>query len=171
MVISRTSAMTYKGTHKTLPQLAQELNVDAVVEGAVLRSGSRVRISAQLIMAAADKQLWAESYEGDVRDTLTLQSQVARAIAEKIRIQFTPHERAVLNNVNRVDPDAYEAYLKGRYFWNKRTGDGLRKAIDYFTEAIERKPDYAQAFAGAGRLLCLSRRLEIRPSRSQGSVC
>ena len=137
-VISRTSAMTYKGTHRTLPQIAQELNVDAVVEGAVLRSGDRVRITAQLIMAVADKQLWAKSYEGDLRDTLTLQSQVARAIAEEIRMELTPHEQAVLNNVNGVNPEAHEAYLKGRYFWNKRTADGLSKAIDYFNQAIER---------------------------------
>jgi TolB-like protein/DNA-binding winged helix-turn-helix (wHTH) protein/Flp pilus assembly protein TadD len=147
-VISRTSAMAYKGTHRTLPQIARELNVDAVVEGAVLRSGSRVRITAQFIIAVTDKQLWAKSYEGDVRDTLTLQSQIARAIAEQIRMEFTPHEQAVLNNVKKVNTEAYEAYLKGRYFWNKRTADGLSKAIDYFNEAIQRKPDYAQAFAG-----------------------
>ena len=147
-VISRTSAMAYKGTHRALPQIAQELNVDAVVEGAVLRSGNQVRITAQLIMAAADQQLWAKSYNGDVRDTLKLQSQVARAIAGEIRMELTPHEQAVLNNVNAVNPEAYEAYLKGRFFWNKRTGDGLRKAIGYFNEAIEKKPDYAQAYAG-----------------------
>jgi TolB-like protein/DNA-binding winged helix-turn-helix (wHTH) protein/Flp pilus assembly protein TadD len=147
-VISRTSAMTYKGTHRTLPQIAQDLNVDAVVEGAVLRSGSQVRITAQLIMAVADKQLWAKSYEGDLRDTLTLQSKVARAIAQEIRMKLTPHEQAVLSNVNWVNPEAYEAYLKGRYFWNKRTADGLNKAISYFNEAIQKKSDYAQAYAG-----------------------
>jgi TolB-like protein/DNA-binding winged helix-turn-helix (wHTH) protein/Tfp pilus assembly protein PilF len=147
-VISRTSAMTYKGTHKSLPQIARDLNVDAVVEGAVLRSGSQVRITAQLILADADKQLWAKSYEGELRDTLTLQSQVARAIAEEIRMKLTPHEQAVLNNVNRINPEAYEAYLKGRYFWNKRTADGLSKAIDYFDEAVAWKPDYAQAYSG-----------------------
>ncbi len=147
-VISRTSAMSYKNTHKTLPQIAQELNVDAVVEGAVLRSGSQVRITAQLIMAVADKQLWAKSYEGELRDTLTLQSQVARAIAEEIRMKLTAHDQAVLNNVNVVNPQAYEAYLKGRYFWNKRTAEGLTKAIDYFDEAVQWKPDYAQAYAG-----------------------
>ena len=130
-VISRTSAMSYKGTHKTLPEIAQDLNVDAVVEGAVLRSGNQVRITAELIMAVADKQLWAKSYNGDLRDTLTLQSQVARAIAEEIRMKLSPHEQAVLNNVNSVNPEAYEAYLKGRYFWNIRTADGLTKAIDY----------------------------------------
>jgi TolB-like protein/DNA-binding winged helix-turn-helix (wHTH) protein len=147
-VISRTSVMTYKGTHRTLPQIAQELNVDAVVEGAVLRSGNQVRITAQLIRAVADEQLWAKSYEGELRDTLTLQSQVARAIAEEIRMKLTPQEQAIFKNANRVSPQAYEAYLKGRYFWNKRTADGLSKAIDYFDEAVQWKPDYAQAYAG-----------------------
>jgi TolB-like protein/DNA-binding winged helix-turn-helix (wHTH) protein/Flp pilus assembly protein TadD len=147
-VISRTSAMAYKNTHRTLPQIAQELNVDAVVEGAVLRSGGQVRITAELIMAATDKQLWGKSYEGDLRDTLTLQSQVARAIAEHVRVELTPRERSVLNNVNDVSSEAHEAYLKGRYFWNKRTADGLGKAIDYFNEAIERSPNYAEAYAG-----------------------
>jgi TolB-like protein/DNA-binding winged helix-turn-helix (wHTH) protein/Flp pilus assembly protein TadD len=147
-VISRTSAMAYKSTQRTLPQIAQELNVDAVVEGAVLRSGRQVRITAQLIMATTDRQLWSNSYEGDVRDTLTLQSEVARAIAEQIRIELTPREQSMLNNVNNVSSEAHEAYLKGRYFWNKRTADGLGKAIDYFNEAIERSPDYAQAYAG-----------------------
>jgi TolB-like protein/DNA-binding winged helix-turn-helix (wHTH) protein/Flp pilus assembly protein TadD len=147
-VISRTSAMTYKGTRRTLPQIAQDLNVDAVVEGAVLRSGNHVRITAQLIMAAADKQLWANSYEGDLRDTLKLQSEVARAIAKEIRTELTPREQAALNKLDGVSSEAHEAYLKGRYFWNKRTADGLSKAIDYFNEAIERNPNYAQAYAG-----------------------
>jgi TolB-like protein/DNA-binding winged helix-turn-helix (wHTH) protein/Flp pilus assembly protein TadD len=147
-VISRTSAMTYKGTHRTLPEIAQELNVDAVVEGAVLRSGNQVRITAQLILASADKQLWSKGYEGELRNTLALQSQVARAIAAEIRLKLTPHEQDVLSNVNSVNPQAYEAYLKGRYFWNKRTPDGLSKAIEFFDAAIEWKPDYAQAYAG-----------------------
>jgi TolB-like protein/DNA-binding winged helix-turn-helix (wHTH) protein/Tfp pilus assembly protein PilF len=147
-VISRTSAMTYKGTRKSLPQIAQELNVDAVVEGTVLRAGDQVRITAQLILASADKHLWAQSYEGDVRQTLALQRQVARAIAEEIQIELTSHERDVLKSVKTVNPDAYEAYLKGRFFWNKRTADGMKKAIDYFNQAIERDPNYAQAYAG-----------------------
>jgi TolB-like protein/DNA-binding winged helix-turn-helix (wHTH) protein/Tfp pilus assembly protein PilF len=147
-VISRTSAMTYKGSHESLPQIARDLNVDAVVEGAVLRSGNKVRITAQLILAAADKHLWAQSYEGDLRDTLMLQKQVASSIAEKIRIELTPQERAVLKNGQRVNPEAHEAYLKGRYFWNKRTPDGMREAIDYFNQAIEKDPNYAQAYAG-----------------------
>ena len=147
-VISRTSVMTYKGARKPLPQIARELNVDAVVEGTVLRSGDQVRITAQLIQAPDDKHLWAQSYEGDVRQTLALQRQVGRAIAEKIQIELTSHERDVLKSVKAVNPDAYEAYLKGRYFWNKRTAEGMRKAIDYFNQAIEKDPNYAQAYAG-----------------------
>jgi len=147
-VISRTSAMTYKGSHESLPQIARDLNVDAVVEGAVLRAGNQVRITAQLILAAADKHLWAESYEGDLRDALVLQKQVARAIAGKIRIELTPHEQAALKNVRHVNPEAHEDYLKGRYFWNKRTPDGLKKAIDYFSQAVEKDPTYAPAYSG-----------------------
>src|SRR5579862_4968363 len=147
-VISRTSAMAYKGARKSLPQIARELNVDAVVEGTVLRSGDQVRITAQLIQALADKHLWAQSYEGDVHQTLALQRQVARAIAEEIHIELTSHERDVLRSVKAVNPDAYEAYLKGRYFWNKRTADGIKKAIDYFNQAIKEDPNYAQAYAG-----------------------
>ena len=147
-VISRTSIMTYKGVHKSLPQIARDLNVDAVVEGAVLRSGNRVRITAQLILAAADKHLWARSYDGEMGDTLALQKQVARSIASEIRIELTPHEQAALKNGTRVSPEAYDAYLKGRYFWNKRTADGLRKAIDYFDQVIATNPNYAEAYAG-----------------------
>jgi TolB-like protein/tetratricopeptide (TPR) repeat protein len=147
-VISRTSVMTYKGGHKSLPEIARDLNVDAVIEGAVLRSGKQVRITAQLILASADKHLWARSYEGDVNNTFALQKQVARSIAEQIRIELTPHEQAVLKQVTRVNPEAYEAVLKGRYFWNKRTPDGLKEAIRYFSQAIEKDPAYAPAYAG-----------------------
>ena len=147
-VISRTSVMRYKGTRKPLPQIARELNVDGVIEGSIVRSGGRVRITAQLIEAAVDRHLWAQSYDGDLRDTLALQSRVARAIAEEIRVSVQPKEQAALNNVKAVNPDAYEAYLKGRYFWNKRTADGLSKAREYFDEAVAKAPDYAQAYSG-----------------------
>lgn len=147
-VISRTSVMTYKGAHKSLPQIARELNVDAVVEGTVLRSGNQVRITAQLIQAPLDKHLWAKSYEGDLRDTLALQSQVARAIAEEVRINLTPDEEATLRNAKLVNPEAYEAYLKGRYFWNKRTAEGLKTAKDYFDQAIAKDQNYARAYSG-----------------------
>jgi TolB-like protein/Flp pilus assembly protein TadD len=147
-VISRTSAMVYKGARKPLPQIARELNVDAVVEGTVLRSGDQVRITAQLIQAADDKHLWAESYEGNVRDTLALQNKVAAAIAEQIRIKLNPQEQAALKNAKVVNPEAYESYLKGRYFWNKRTASGLKVGLAYFNQAIEEDPKYAQAYSG-----------------------
>jgi TolB-like protein/DNA-binding winged helix-turn-helix (wHTH) protein/Tfp pilus assembly protein PilF len=147
-VISRTSVMVYKGARKPLPQIARELNVDAVVEGSVLRSGEQVRITAQLIEASTDKPLWSQSYEGELRDTLVLQNRVASAIADQIRINLTPREQAALKNVKALNPEAYESYLKGRYFWNKRTADGLKAALAYFNQAIEEDPKYAQAYSG-----------------------
>jgi len=147
-VISRTSVMPYKRARKPLPEIARELNVDAVIEGTVLRAGGQVRITAQLIEARDDKHLWSDSYDGDLRDTLTLQNTVARAIAEQIRINLNPQEQATLKRRKVVDPDAYEAYLRGRYFWNKRTGEDLEKAVAYFNRAIERDPTYAQPYSG-----------------------
>jgi TolB-like protein/DNA-binding winged helix-turn-helix (wHTH) protein/Flp pilus assembly protein TadD len=147
-VISRTSVMAYKGAGKPLPQIARELNVDAVVEGSVLRSGDQVRITAQLIEASTDKHLWSQSYEGELRDTLALQNRVANAIADQIRINLTPQEQAALKSAKAVNPEAYESYLKGRYFWNKRTADGLKAALAYFKQAIEEDPQYAQAYSG-----------------------
>ena len=147
-VISRTSVMVYKGARKPLPQIARELKVDAVVEGTVLRSGDQVRITAQLIEASTDKHLWSQSYEGELRDTLALQNRVAGAIADQIRINLTPREQAALKNVKVVNPEAYESYLKGRYFWNKRTADGLKVALAYFNQAIDEDPKYAQAYSG-----------------------
>ena len=147
-VISRTSVMSYKVARKPLPQIARELNVDAIVEGTVLRSGNRVRITAQLIQAHTDKHLWAQSYEADLSDTLALQNKVASAIAEQIRIKLSPQEETALKNVKVVNPGAYEAYLKGRYFWNKRTASGLGRAVEYFNTAIKIDPNYAPAYAG-----------------------
>jgi TolB-like protein/DNA-binding winged helix-turn-helix (wHTH) protein/Tfp pilus assembly protein PilF len=147
-VISRTSVMMYKGARKPLPQIARELNVDAVVEGTVLRSSNKVRITAQLIQAATDQHLWAQSYEGELRDTLALQNKVARDIADQIRINLNPQERAALKNAAAVNPEAYEDYLQGRYFWNKRTADGLKRAIEYFNQAITKDPNYARAYSG-----------------------
>jgi TolB-like protein/DNA-binding winged helix-turn-helix (wHTH) protein/Flp pilus assembly protein TadD len=147
-VISRTSAMTYKNVHKPLAEIASELNVDAVVEGSVSRSGDRVRVTAQLIDARNDKHIWAQSYDEDIRDTLVLQSRVTRAIAGQIRATLNPQELATLDKSKTVNPEAYEAYLKGRYFWNKRTRDGLRTAIANFSHAIEIDPAYAEAYSG-----------------------
>jgi len=147
-VISRTSVMSYKRVRKPLPQIARELNVDGVVEGTVLRSGNQVRITAQLIKASDDKHLWSHSYEGDFRDALALQNQVARSIAEEIRINVSPMEQTELKSVKVVNPQAYESYLKGRFFWNKRTADGLKVAAAYFNEAVDEDPNYAQAYSG-----------------------
>ena len=147
-VISRTSAMHYKGTQKTVPQIARELNVDAVIEGSVLRSGDRVRISAQLILALADKHLWAESYERDLRDVLALQSDVARAVAREIKIQITPQEDTKLTAVRPVDPEAHDSYLKGLFDWEKFTEETMWRAVGDFQHAIEKQPDYAPAYAG-----------------------
>ena len=124
-VISRTSVMRYKGARQPLPEIAQALNVDAIVEGTVLRSQGRVRIAAQLIHAASDTHLWAKQYESDLRDVLALQSDVARAIADEIQMQLSPQERSRLARSRPVDPAAYEAFLKGRHFWYRRSPDAL----------------------------------------------
>jgi TolB-like protein/DNA-binding winged helix-turn-helix (wHTH) protein/Tfp pilus assembly protein PilF len=147
-VISRTSAMEYKGAHKPLSEIARDLHVDAVVEGTVLRSGNRVRITAELVQVATDRHLWAETYESELGDILTLQSQVTSAIVNEIRIKLTPEEQERLATTRPVSTESYENYLKGRYYWNKRSEEGLTKAIDYFQVAIEKDPRYALAYAG-----------------------
>jgi TolB-like protein/Tfp pilus assembly protein PilF/predicted Ser/Thr protein kinase len=147
-VISRTSVMRYKAVHEPLSEVAKELNVDAVIEGSVLRAGARVRITAQLVRASTDTHLWAQSYEGDLHDVLLLQGNVARAIADEIRIRVTPEEQLRLHTMQQVNPEAHEAYLKGRYYWNKRNAEGFKRAVTYFQEAIDKDPNYASAYAG-----------------------
>ena len=147
-VISRTSAMRYKGARKSLPQIARELNVDAVIEGSVLRSGDRVRIAIQLIDAATDLHLWAESYERNFADILSLQNEISRQVANEVRIILTPEEDARLGRARRVNPEAHELYLQARYHWNKRTEESVRKALAYFQRAIDLDPTYAQGYAG-----------------------
>ncbi len=147
-VISRTSAMQYKGARQPLPEIARALAVDAIIEGGVLRSGDRVRVTANLIEAATDRHLWSKSYERDVGDVLGLQGAVARAIADEIRIEITPREQRRLATGRTVDPKAYEAYLRGRYCWSKRTPAELRRGIEFFQQAIEADPTYAEAYAG-----------------------
>jgi TolB-like protein/DNA-binding winged helix-turn-helix (wHTH) protein len=150
-VISRTSVMRYKGRNKSLPEIARELNVDGVVEGSVERSGERVRITAQLIEARADTHLWGESYERDLRDVMSVQDEVARAIAKQIQIELTPQEKLRLGSARKKgteNPEAYELYLKGRYYWNKRTGSDIDTAISYFNQAIAKDPSYALAYSG-----------------------
>ena len=147
-VVSRTSAMLYKGVRKPLREIARELEVDTIVEGTVLRVGHRVRITAQLIDAAKESHLWAESYERHLRDVLHLQAEVAEAIAKQVQVKLTPQERAQLAQTPPVNPEAYEAYLKGRYHWLRRSGEELPKAVRYFEQAIEIDPTYAAAYAG-----------------------
>ena len=139
-VISRTSMVQYKGTKKPLPQIAKELNVDALIEGSVLREGGQVRITAQLIQASTDQHLWAESYQRDLRGVLSLQGEIASAIADKVSAVVTPTERARLARARPVSPEAYEAYLKGRFYLNKMTPEGYEKALAYFNQAIEKDP-------------------------------
>ena len=122
--------------------------MDAVIEGSVLRSGERIRITAQLIHAASDQHLWAESYERDFRDILSLQSDIARQVADEVRIILTPEERARLGSARQVNPKAHEWYLIARYHWNKRTEESVKKALSYFQTAIDSDPTYAQGYAG-----------------------
>ena len=147
-VISRTSIMRYKGARKPLGEFARELNVDAVVEGTVLRSGERVRITTQLIRVNPENHLWAESYERDLHNVLGLQEDVAQDIARQIRIKLTPQEQARLSNARPVNPEAHEACLRGVYLWNKRTEQDLQKSIEYFNQAIQKDPSYALPYAG-----------------------
>ncbi len=147
-VISRTSAMHYKGTHASLPEIARELDVDAVVEGAVLRAGQRVRITTQLIEASTDRHLWAATYERDLRDVLALQDDVIRAITHEVRITLSSPDKPRPAHIPAVDPEAYDAYLRGRYAWNDWTDAGLKRSIAYFEQAVRRDSTYAPAWAG-----------------------
>ena len=149
-VISRTSVMRYKGTKKGLPEIARELNVDGIIEGSVTRSGQRVRIQAQLLYGPTDKHLWAETYDRDLGDVLGLQSEVAQAIAQQVRAQVTPQQQARFRATRTVNPEAYDAYLKGRYYLSNQfsTAQPLNMAKTYFEEAVRKDPGFAPAYAG-----------------------
>ncbi len=147
-VISRTSTMQYKETRKSLPQIARELNVDAVIEGSVLRAGKQVRITVKLMRAEPEQQLWTQSYERDFSEILALQREVARAVAREIKIALTPEEQARLAIASSVNPGAYESYLRGRYHLATETNDGMELAIEYFQQALEKDPNYALPYAG-----------------------
>jgi TolB-like protein/DNA-binding winged helix-turn-helix (wHTH) protein/Tfp pilus assembly protein PilF len=163
-VISRTSVMQYKGTKKPLPQIARELNVDAIVEGTVQQSENRMRITANLLHASTDRHLWAERYERDLRDVLALQSDVARAIASEIQINVTPDTQARLARARPVNPEAYEAYLKGSTILDNWTEESCQSAIQYFERAIERDPGFAPAFAGMADAYIFLARFHYRPA-------
>lgn len=146
-VISRTSVMRYKGSRKSLPEIARELNVDAVITGSMQRSGERVRVTTQLIHAATDTHLWARDYERDLTDVPKLESEVARAVADEIRIQVTAEERERLASARSVNPQAHEAYLLGRFHFSKNNEQGWKLAIEYFERSIALAPNYAAAYA------------------------
>jgi len=149
-VISRTSVMAYKGTKKKLPEIASELNVDAVVEGSITRSGDRVQVFAQLIEAPKDAHLWAQTYQANLRDLLTLENRVAQAIVKEVGAVLTPDEKLRLTTVRLVSPDSHDAYMQGRFYWNKRTPDNLVKAMDLFESATRLDPNSAEAYAAIG---------------------
>lgn len=147
-VTSRTSSMRYKNVNKSLPEIGRELNVDGVVEGSIMRSGNRVRITVELIQVSTDRHLWAETYERDLGDVLKLQGDVAEAVAQQVRVQVGPEQRARLRSAPLVNPRAYDDYLKGRYAELAGTQAGLRQAESYFEESIREDPHFALAYAG-----------------------
>jgi TolB-like protein/DNA-binding winged helix-turn-helix (wHTH) protein len=147
-VISRTSAMQYKGVRKPLRQIGKELSVDAVLEGSIVRAGQRVRITAQLIDIGSDQHLWAQSYERDLGDVLILQSEMAHAIAEEIRPRISPNHKSQQAKRHRIDPDEQELYLRARYHLDKGDEAEIHKAIDYFQQALQRDPQDARSYAG-----------------------
>jgi serine/threonine-protein kinase len=147
-VISRTSVMRYKETEKSMPEIARELDVDALIEGSILRVEGQVRITAQLIHGPSDKHLWAGNYDRDLRNVLALLSEVAQAITGEIEVVLTQQEEERLAGARPVDPEAHEAYFKGRYSFNKLTGAGFRKALKYYQEALDIDPNFAQAWVG-----------------------
>jgi TolB-like protein/DNA-binding winged helix-turn-helix (wHTH) protein/Tfp pilus assembly protein PilF len=147
-VISRTSSVHYRGSSKRLPEIARELRIDAAIEGSVMWSADRVRINVELVQAATDKRLWSDSYQGDLRDVFALQADVARRIADEIRVTLTAPDRVRLARVRPSNPEAYELYSKGRFYWNKRTEEDLKKAIGFFQQAVDKDPGYALAYDG-----------------------
>jgi eukaryotic-like serine/threonine-protein kinase len=147
-VIARSSVMRFKGTKTPLSEIARELRVDGLITGAVLRSGDRVRVTAQLIHPATGAQFWAHSYERDLRDVLSLQNEIVSAITREVRIRLTPQEETRLASTRQVNPEAYDACLKGRYSWYKLSRQSLDDALAHFTRALEKDPEYAPAYAG-----------------------
>jgi TolB-like protein/DNA-binding winged helix-turn-helix (wHTH) protein len=147
-VIARGSVAKYKGSSLAVNQIGRELHADYLVQGSVRRASNRVRITVQLIQVRDQTDLWAESYDRELKDMLTLQDSVSRTIANQIHIALTPARQTPLPSRTNLDPEAYEAYLKGRYYWNKRTADGLQKALIYFQQAIDKDPAYGAAYSG-----------------------
>jgi TolB-like protein len=173
-VISRMSAMQYKHAHKTMPEVARELSVEGAVGGAVNRWEDRVRVTVQLFHAPTDRHLWAKTYERKLHDVLQLQSDLALAIASEVQIHLTAAEKERLSKPRTAKPEALEAFLKGRYFWNRRSEEAVVRAIDYFNRAIQEDPLYAEAYAGLADCYGILAWNSMRPPRGQGppdSLC
>jgi TolB-like protein len=166
-VVSRTSTMQYKGVHRPLREIAQELRVEGIIEGTVLKAGERVRISIQLVDARSDIHLWAEHYDRDLKDILALHSEVAQSVAREIEVKLTPVDEARITKGHPVNPEAYDAYLKGRYYWNRRPAE-LGRAIQYFEQAMSKDPRYTAAHVGLADCLNSLTGLGVVPA-SEGS--
>jgi TolB-like protein/DNA-binding winged helix-turn-helix (wHTH) protein len=147
-VISRTSIMQYKGTRKRIPEIARELQVGAVLEGSVERSGDRMRVRVQLIEASTDQHLWAEVYDRQLRDVLLLEAELARDIAGQIELRLTPQQQQDFAHNRTLNPQAFQDYLQGRHYWAMRTNESLTTAIDYFNRAVQEDPSDARSYAG-----------------------
>jgi TolB-like protein len=147
-VISRTSAMHYKGSTRPLRKIAEELKVGHILEGSVRQTGGRVRISAQLIDARTDEHLWARSYDSDLRDILRVQEQIAQEVVRALEVELGQRGNTALVRRGTADPEAYDLYRRGRYLWNTRTKEGHERAVEYYQRAIERDSNYADAYAG-----------------------
>jgi TolB-like protein/tetratricopeptide (TPR) repeat protein len=163
-VISRTSTMKYEGTKKSLPDIGRELHVDAIVEGSVVRSGDHVRITAQLIEAGSDTHIWAQTYDGSFKDILGIQTQVSKAIVREVRVRLTPQEEARLAEVRSVNPEAYEAYLKGLYLLSQRTPAGIEGSLALFQKATRLDPNYAPAYLGLANSYVVAMSHDMMPS-------
>ncbi len=153
-VTSRTSIMRYKGTHKSLPEIGSELGVDAILEGTVTRSGGRVRITAQLVEAHSDTHLWSAEYDREMKDVISAQQEVARDVADQIRLNVLPQQRRPLA-ARVVDPEAYDAYLKGLHFWDVHTFESMNQALHYFQDSVSRDPGFAPAWAAMATSYCV----------------
>jgi TolB-like protein len=163
-VISHTSVLPYKQAGKSLATIAQELHVDAIVEGTVLRSGNKVRVTAQLLGASPERHLWADSYQGDLADVLSLQDRVARSIAREIRVTLTSEEQPHLASMQPYDAEAYDAYVRGRHYASQLNPDGFEKAVVNFSRAIELQPRYARAYADLAETYCWEVGMQVLPA-------
>ena len=147
-VVARSSVAKYKGSTLAAREIGKELNADYLVQGSVRRSSDRIRVTVQLIQARDQIDVWSESYDRELKDVLAVQDSVVRSIASEIHIALTEEQEKRLAAPRQISPEAYEAYLKGRYYWNKRTGESMQKAEQYFQQAIDKDPSYAAAYSG-----------------------